>query len=174
LRNSKLLIAVAAALSVLIVGVYVLYAVSNYFSATAAIKIELVEKCQDFKIGLPQVEQLYLKNLANRPWQIEISAFDIWGSGSLDPSSATLKWNLENVSQSFETVELYSHEGLIGYRNYQKIDLPAGYDGVLAFELTFTNAPKGNYSRLLSIDIYDPQGEADVWEWQNTTTFAIT
>ena len=102
MRNSKLLIAVAAALSVLIVGVYVLYAVSNYFSATAAIKIELVEKCQDFKIGLPQVEQLYLKNLANRPWQIEISAFDLWGSGALDPSGATLKWKLGSFSESFE------------------------------------------------------------------------
>jgi hypothetical protein len=56
----------------------------------------------------------------------------------------------------------------------KKIDLPAGYDGVLAFEMTFTKAPKGNYSHLLSIDIYDPQGEADVWEWQNTTSFAIT
>ena len=83
MRNSKLLIAVAVTVTVLIVGV--LYAASNYFSATVAIRIELVEKCQDFKLGLPQVEQFHLKNLANRPWQIEISAFDLWGSGALDP-----------------------------------------------------------------------------------------
>ena len=166
------MIAISVAVSIFVAGA--LYAASNYFSATAPIRIELFEKCQDFNLGLPQVEQFYLKNLANRPWQIEISAFDMWGSGALNPSGVTLKWKLESVSQSFVTVELHGHEGIIGCRDYQKIDLPAGYEGILAFELTFTNAPEGNYSRLLSINIYDPQGEADVWEWQNTTSFAIT
>ena len=172
MRNPKLLIT-AIGLSVAILGIYLLYATSNDLTTSGAIKIDLVEKGHNFEIGVPQVEQLHVTNLANRSWQIQISAFDIWGSGQLNPSDATLKWKLESVSPNFETVELYGHEGLIGYRDSQRIDLPARYDGILMFELTFTNAPEGTYSRLLNIDIYDPQGEADVWEWQNINNFSI-
>jgi len=173
IRNSKLIISVTI-VSALIVSIFLLYSTSNYFDAMGAIKIDLVKSYQDFEIGVPQIEQLNVKNLANRSWQIEISEFDIWGSEGLDPSGATLKWKLESVSPTFATIKTCEHEGLIAYKDYQKIDLPSNYDGVLAFELIFNNAPKGNYTRLLTISIYDPQGEADVWQWQSTTNFAIT
>jgi hypothetical protein len=172
MRNLKPLISVTI-VSALIVSIFLLYANSNDLDEMSAVKIDLVESYQDFEIGVPQIEQLHVKNLANRSWQIEISEFDIWGSEGLDPLGTTLKWKLESVSQSFETIKTIEHEGLIANVDYQKIDLPSSYDGVLAFELTFNNASKGNYSRLLTIGIYDPQGEADVWQWQSTTNFEI-
>ena len=168
----KLLLAIIG-LSATVIGAYILYTASSNFTSRGAIGIELMEKCGNMEIDKPQTEKLLITNTANRPWQMQITSFDIWGNEWLFPSGVTLKWELEFISPNFETVELYGNEGLVGFKDNQRIELPAMYDGVLVFELTFTNASYGNYSRWLEITAYDPQGEADTWEWQNMNSFSI-
>jgi hypothetical protein len=175
MKNSKFLIimAVIAIAMIIVIGIYVLSTPSYDLGITGAIDIELLGEFKDFEIGVPQFESLRIKNLANSAWQIQISAFNIWGGGGFHPSGVTLKWKLEPLSSSLETVELYGHEGFTGYTGNRRIDLPARCEGILTFELTFTSAPAGYYSHWLHIDIYDPESVSDYWEWQNTINFEI-